>query len=120
MSCHARLTPRVRKCRSLIQHHSAVKHVVVTSSFASIGDFSKPATEQKGKTYTEEDWNPLTNDYCESLQSDDPTAGGTWYTASKKFAELAAWDIAKKASFKLSTICPPSKQTSFSNVRMVC
>ncbi|KAJ9125380.1 hypothetical protein QFC22_000340 [Naganishia vaughanmartiniae] len=89
------------------QKNPSIKHVVVTSSFASIGDFSKPATEQAGKTYTEEDWNPLTNDYCESLKADDPTAGGTWYTASKKFAELAAWDIAKKASFKLSTICPP-------------
>ncbi|KAJ9109038.1 hypothetical protein QFC21_000364 [Naganishia friedmannii] len=89
----------------------SIKHVVVTSSFASIGDFSKPATEQKGKTYTEEDWNPLTNDYCESLKSDNPSAGGIWYTASKKFAELAAWDIAKKAPFKLSTICPPSKQS---------
>lgn len=38
----------------------SVKHVVVTSSFASVGDFSKPATAQVGKVYTEADWNPVT------------------------------------------------------------
>jgi nucleoside-diphosphate-sugar epimerase len=87
----------------------AIKHVVVTSSFASIGDFSKPATEQAGKTYTEEDWNPITNEDCEKLTADSEGAGSIWYCASKKLAEKAAWDISKKASFKLSTICPPSK-----------
>jgi nucleoside-diphosphate-sugar epimerase len=30
-----------------------------------------------------------------------------WYCASKKFAEKTAWEIAEKASFSLSTICPP-------------
>lgn len=48
-----------------------IKHVVVTSSFAAVGDFSKPATEQADRVYTEKDWNPAGDDYCESLKADE-------------------------------------------------
>lgn len=84
----------------------------MTSSFASVGNFNIPATQQADKSYTEADWNPVTNDDCEKLKADDPMAGSVWYCASKKFAEKAAWDVAEKASYKLSTICPPSKSLS--------
>ncbi|KAF7536464.1 hypothetical protein G7Z17_g13040 [Cylindrodendrum hubeiense] len=83
-------------------HTSApsVKRVVITSSFASIVDeahFTNPA-----KTFTEADWNPV---QLEDINRSPATA----YRASKKLAELAAWDfvIAAKPSFDLVTICPP-------------
>lgn len=98
--------PQVRSNSCLL---TAVKHVVVTSSFASVGNFNIPATKQADKVYTEDDWNPVTNEDCEKLKADDPMAGSIWYCASKKLAEQAAWDVSKKASYKLSTICPPSK-----------
>jgi hypothetical protein len=39
-------------------------------ALAAVGDFSKPATEQAGKVYTEKDWNPITEKECEGLKSD--------------------------------------------------
>ncbi|KAF8753806.1 GDP-mannose 4,6 dehydratase [Rhizoctonia solani] len=76
-----------------------VKHVVVTSSFASIVDLSKG--NRPGYIYSEKDWNPIT--YEDSQK--DPVSG---YYGSKKFAEKAAWDFleSEKPSFKLTTICP--------------
>ena len=55
-----------------------------------------------GYTYSEADWNPITED--EALQS--ASAG---YRASKTFAEKAAWDFVEKEkpSFTISTMCPP-------------
>jgi len=38
---------------------------------AAVGSFSKPATEQAGKVYTEEDWNPITEKECEEIKSDE-------------------------------------------------
>ena len=96
-----------RNCLEAAAKESSVKHVVVTSSFASVGDFSKPATEQAGKVYTEKDWNPITEKECEGLKSDNPMAASLWYCASKKFAEKTAWEIAEQSNFTLSTICPP-------------
>ncbi|CAE6339702.1 unnamed protein product [Rhizoctonia solani] len=77
-----------------------VKHVVVTSSFASIVDLSKG--NRPGYIYSEKDWNPIT--YEDSQK--DPVSG---YYGSKKFAEKAAWDFleSEKPSFKLTSICPP-------------
>jgi hypothetical protein len=48
-----------------------VKGIAVLSSFAAIGDFSKPASEQDGKVYTEEDWNPMTEEFCEHLEKEN-------------------------------------------------
>ncbi|KAF8684588.1 NADPH-dependent methylglyoxal reductase GRE2 protein [Rhizoctonia solani] len=69
-----------------------VKHVVVTSSFASIVDLSKG--NRPGYIYSEKDWNPIT--YEDSQK--DPVSG---YYGSKKFAEKAAWDFleSEKPSF---------------------
>jgi len=86
---------------------SSVKNVVVTSSFAAIDNPAVPPLQQKGKVYTEDDWNPVTQEDCKKLKVDDPGAAGVWYCASKKFAEKAAFEEAKGANFTLATICPP-------------
>ncbi|KAI9820201.1 MAG: methylglyoxal reductase (NADPH-dependent) gre2 [Pycnora praestabilis] len=77
-----------------------VKRVVITSSFASIVDGSKG--NRVGHTYSEKDWNPITED--EAVQN--PVNG---YRASKTFAEKAAWEFIEKEkpNFTLSTMCPP-------------
>ncbi|KAK1675024.1 dihydroflavonol-4-reductase [Colletotrichum godetiae] len=78
----------------------SVKRVVITSSFGSMMDVSKGLWP--GHTYDESDWNPITME--QALQS--PGAG---YSASKKFAEKAAWDFLANESpaFSISTILPP-------------
>ncbi|RPA96466.1 NAD(P)-binding protein [Choiromyces venosus 120613-1] len=78
-----------------------VKRIVITSSFASIVDSSKP-NDGAGHTYTENDWNPVTLE--EGLLK--PSNG---YRASKKFAEKAAWDFVEqeKPNFDIATINPP-------------
>lgn len=79
----------------------SVKRVVITSSFASIINPSKGAWP--GKTYSEEDWSPITHE--QALET--PQAG---YRASKKFAEQAAWEFVEKEKpgFSITTLCPPS------------
>ncbi|KAI0378924.1 NAD(P)-binding protein [Hypomontagnella monticulosa] len=79
-----------------------VKHVVATSSFASVVDIGKG--KRPGYTYSEKDWNPATWD--EAAVADGVTA----YCASKKLAERAMWDWMAAhgdAGFALTTICPP-------------
>ena len=77
-----------------------VKRVAITSSFASIVNPSKGSWPSH--TYSEEDWNPITEE--EAVAS--PQAG---YRASKTFAEKAAWDFVEKEKpgFTLTTLCPP-------------
>jgi len=65
-----------------------VKRVVITSSFASIVD-GKKGNLIPDHTYSEKDWNPVTEE--EAVQS--PSNG---YRASKTFAEKAAWDFVEK------------------------
>lgn len=78
----------------------SVKHVVITSSFASIIDGSKGT--RPGHTYSEADWNPVTLE--EAVQN--PSNG---YRASKTFAEKAAWEFVEKEkpNFTVATLCPP-------------
>jgi nucleoside-diphosphate-sugar epimerase len=56
-----------------------------------------------GYTYTEKDWNPITED--EAIA--DPIMG---YRGAKTFAERAAWDFVQteKVNFSLAVICPPT------------
>ncbi|PVH77833.1 NAD(P)-binding protein [Cadophora sp. DSE1049] len=77
-----------------------VKRVVITSSFASIVDAGKGTAP--GYTYSEKDWNPVTEEQAVK----DPSTG---YRASKTFAEKAAWDFVEteKPSFTIATLCPP-------------
>ncbi|KAF1826040.1 NAD(P)-binding protein [Dissoconium aciculare CBS 342.82] len=86
--------------KSIKKNAPSVKQVVITSSFASIVDGTKgPRPEY---TYTEADWNPVTQEQAVK----DPSTG---YRASKTFAERAAWDFVEKENpnFSLATICPP-------------
>ena len=77
-----------------------MKRVVVTSSFASIINPGKGSWPDH--TYTEADWNPVTEE--EAVQN--PQSG---YRASKTFAERAAWDFIEQQNpnFTLATMCPP-------------
>ncbi|KAF2724988.1 NAD(P)-binding protein [Polychaeton citri CBS 116435] len=86
--------------KSIKKSAPTVKHVVITSSFASIIDASKGSWPEH--TYTESDWNPITHE--QAIES--PQNG---YRASKTFAERAAWDFieTEKPGFALSTMCPP-------------
>jgi nucleoside-diphosphate-sugar epimerase len=82
--------------KSIKANAPAVKHVVVTSSFAALRQPQSPPTP-----YNEEMWNPVTKE-----QSLLP---GSTYMASKTFAERAAWDFVKneKPNFSLSVLNPP-------------
>jgi nucleoside-diphosphate-sugar epimerase len=86
--------------KSIKKSAPSVKHVVITSSFASIVDPGKGFWP--GHIYSEDDWNPITLEEAK----ESPTAG---YRASKTFAEKAAWDFVEKEkpNFSLSTINPP-------------
>jgi nucleoside-diphosphate-sugar epimerase len=80
-----------------------VKRVIYTSSCAAVIDFSTPVGQSPAKLYTEDDWNPI--NYQEALEGSKAEA----YRASKKFAELAAWNFVEqeKPNFDLVTLCPP-------------
>ncbi|KAK3046072.1 methylglyoxal reductase (NADPH-dependent) gre2 [Extremus antarcticus] len=86
--------------KSIKKSAPSVKRVVITSSFASIVDGNKGSWPEH--TYTEADWNPITEK--EAIEN---AANG--YRASKTFAEKAAWDFVEteKPSFSLATMCPP-------------
>lgn len=73
-----------------------VQRVVVTSSYAAIGDFSTP-----GKAVSEDSWNPTT--YEQSLAN--PFAG---YIGSKKLAEKEVWKFveANKPQWEVTVINP--------------
>jgi len=77
-----------------------VKRVVITSSFAAI--INTELGNGVGHTYSEKDWNPIT----EEGALKDPASG---YRASKTFAEKAAWAFVEKEkpNFTLATINPP-------------
>lgn len=86
--------------RSIQENAPTVERVVITSSFAAILNPLKG--HWPGHTYSEDDWNPVTEQ--EAVQS--PILG---YEASKTFAEKAVWDFLhqEKPSFSITTMCPP-------------
>lgn len=84
--------------KAIKQHAPLVKRVVITSSIAAVmNPFSPPAR------YTEEDWNPVTEEQALSNS-------GLAYLGSKTFAERDAWEFQKKElpSVGLATINPPA------------
>jgi len=87
--------------KAIKKNAPTVKRVVITSSFAAILNGAKGATWPE-HTYSEEDWNPVTEE--EAVQN--PSNG---YRASKTFAEKAAWDFVKneKPNFDIATMNPP-------------
>ncbi|KAL2060523.1 hypothetical protein VTL71DRAFT_9164 [Oculimacula yallundae] len=88
--------------KSVKAHAPSVKRVVITSSCAAVVDFSALPVVPR-KLYTEEDWNPTT---WEAALSGTQNTG---YQASKKFAELSAWEFIKteNPNFDLVTLAPP-------------
>lgn len=100
------LKPAINGTTSVLEAAKAnapnVKRIVVTSSFASIIDPTKGTWPEH--TYSEADWNPFT--YEQAAGTKDTVVG---YVASKRLAELSAWDFVKeqKPQFTISTICPP-------------
>ncbi|EJS43527.1 YDR541C [Saccharomyces arboricola H-6] len=86
-----------------IKRHAAdtVERVVVTSSCTALITLAKAS--DPNVVFTEESWNEATWDNC---QIDGVNA----YFASKKFAEVAAWDFVKENAghikFKLTTVNP--------------
>ena len=93
----------VRSILSAAAKDSRIKRIVLTSSFASVVDISRPTPPRF--TYTSVDWNPQS--YDESI--DKEASPVVAYRGSKKFAELAAWDFIEKEKpkFDLVTLCPP-------------
>jgi len=73
---------------------------VITSSFASI--INPHLGTRPGHTYSESDWNPITE--TEAIQSPSNA-----YRASKTFAERASWAFLEKEkpNFTIATMCPP-------------
>lgn len=87
--------------KSIQKHAPQVTRVVVTSSFAAVGNFGYKGDKSKLPPYTEESFNPITEE--EALSS--PLWG---YIGSKTFAERAAWEFVKteKPNFALNTVNP--------------
>lgn len=81
----------------------SVKHVVVTSSVASV--LAPKPQDTKNNTYTEADWN---DDAVENIHK-DPSQLQYAYRASKNAAERFAWKYAKdnNVHFGLTCINPP-------------
>lgn len=73
--------------RAIKNHAPEVKRVIITSSFAAIGN--PKDLQSNGKVYTSEDWNPLTKEEAET-----PGDHRLAYWGSKKFAEKAGMRIA--------------------------
>ncbi|GAB1736417.1 hypothetical protein NU219Hw_g7567t1 [Hortaea werneckii] len=86
--------------KSIKKSAPSVRRVVITSSFASIINPYKGSWPEH--TYTETDWNPITQQ-----QAIENPANG--YRASKTFAERAAWEFLEKEkpNFSIATMCPP-------------
>ena len=87
---------------SALKSGGRLKRMTIVSSFASVVDLSK--NPRPGYTYTEEDWNPVTE--VEAAEN-----GVLGYVASKTFAERSAWemwmDARPRPGWDLVTLCPP-------------
>jgi nucleoside-diphosphate-sugar epimerase len=101
------LEPAVNGTRNVLA--SAVKapklkRVIVLSSFAAVNNLK--LAPRPGYAYTEKDWNPVT-------EAEAVANGMVGYSASKTFAEKAAWDLWKEAkdageiTWDLVTLNPP-------------
>ncbi|TYJ55785.1 hypothetical protein B9479_003563 [Cryptococcus floricola] len=100
------LKPAVYGTKGVLQaaaKEAGIKSVVVTSSIGAVGEWRYHPTELKGRTFTENDWNPYTleqlGEMSATQKSDNPVFPPSmlFYMGSKKYAELAAWDAQKEA-----------------------
>ncbi|WVQ72100.1 hypothetical protein IAR50_001645 [Cryptococcus sp. DSM 104548] len=86
-----------------VMGEKSVKSVVYTSTFGAVGQHRSHPTELQGRTITEDDWNPYTLEELDTIaankKSDNPnhTPGVLFYMGSKKYAEIAAWEMQKEA-----------------------
>ena len=89
--------------KSIHEHGSNVKRVVVTSSFAAVLD----STIKPPYTYTEADWNESSPANTNKLGNKQP--GMDAYRASKTLAERSAWEFVEtnKPAWDLVTVNPP-------------
>ncbi|KAG2175962.1 hypothetical protein INT44_000440 [Umbelopsis vinacea] len=90
---------------SALKYGKNVKHVVVTSSVASIVD----GTASPDHVFSEADWNDVAIEtVLQQKKSGQPINPFLAYTASKNEAERAIWRFKeeKKPSFAISTILP--------------
>ncbi|KAJ9611199.1 methylglyoxal reductase (NADPH-dependent) gre2 [Cladophialophora chaetospira] len=95
------LDPAIKGTLGILQavkdHAPSVKRVVITSSIGAMINFKNHPAE-----YNDEAWNPTTIEEAVSNFS-------LTYNASKKFAELAAWDFVERErpNFTIATMNPP-------------
>ena len=105
------IIPAIEGTRSILKSATkspTVKRVVLTSSFAALFDISRDTNVPY--TYTAEDWNPAT--YEEAVST---TEFAIAYRASKKLAEMEAWNWVRSPSsvnangekIDLTVFCPP-------------
>ncbi|WVQ85135.1 hypothetical protein IAT38_007300 [Cryptococcus sp. DSM 104549] len=106
------LKPALQGTTSVLEaadREKSVKAVVYTSTYGAVGDHKGHPTEQKGRTIDENDWNPYTLEELDKMvetgESGNPSfpSGFLFYKGSKKYAELAAWDVQRAAQKKGST-----------------
>ncbi|OCT44943.1 putative oxidoreductase [Cladophialophora carrionii] len=99
------IEPAVRGTTEILEsaakHAPGLKRLVITSSFAAIGNPSD--LQGNGRVYSSDVWNPVTKEQAPTLN----LRFGYW--ASKTFAEQAAWEFIKthKPSFELVVLNPP-------------
>lgn len=94
------LQPAVRGTKAVLEAiPEHVTHVVITSSVAAV--VGKSHLTDHSYVATEESWNEIT---YEEAETDGPTST---YRGSKTYAEKAAWELHKHASYNLVTILPP-------------
>ncbi|WVQ72099.1 hypothetical protein IAR50_001644 [Cryptococcus sp. DSM 104548] len=100
------LRPAVQGTRGVLEavaREKGIKSVVLTSSICAVGEWRYHPTELKGRTITEDDWNPYTleqlDDMSNTGKSDNTvfTPGMLFYMGGKKYAELAAWEMQEEA-----------------------
>lgn len=104
------LVPAVKSTENLLaaigKHAAQVKRFVMTSSCAAVIDFGRNLVQEGVKTYTADDWNPIT--YPDAEVGDL----GTAYQASKKFSEQIMCEFAKQnkqdLNMEFTTLCPPN------------
>ncbi|KAL2204020.1 NAD(P)-binding protein [Sarocladium strictum] len=101
------LIPAIKGTESILKsvdaHGTAVKRVILTSSFSAIYDPTKGLNP--GHVYTEDDWSPITYDIARDGD------GYTAYFGAKTLAEKAAWDFVRQLSsppkFDITVLNPP-------------
>lgn len=100
------ITGMTELLKSIKAYAPSVKRVIYTSSCATIFDVEAEIKNPSGRTYTEEDWSPIT--YSRALNGPKADA----YCGSKKFAELALFAFVEREKSRASMSFPSSRRIS--------